>query len=293
MGGVETSPVRALAVDGLIQHWDFVPGRPSKRLWLSTWWRSVVGMRRSPQHSEMKAVCPHPAWMMYFIFAPDGRLDAGHEFTLARLREMGLPLLVICAAPSPQAVPQCLHDMSDALYWKALSGYDFSAYSLGLHAIATGSPGATVCVMNDSVFGPFCDIRPFIDAARWDLSGFTASSLFVPHIQSYAFILRGVEPQRLASLRRVLPTRIAFNCGSDVVMHQELEFASAAARQMSVGAFWFSPDTERVADPTLMRPLELVEAGFPFVKRSLIGKHARFQNPQSVRALLRRLGHPV
>lgn len=286
-------PVRPSSIDGLIQDWDFVASRMKTGLQLRTWRRAVMGLRRAPQRIELKAVQRHPVWMMYFVFTPAGRLNAGHEFTLARLRESGLPLLVVCAAPSVREVPPQLRDAADALYWKALSGYDFSAYALGLHAIAAGSPGATVCVMNDSVFGPFSDLRPIIAASRWDLTGFTASSLHANHIQSYAFIMKGVEPRRLALLRHVLPTRFAFNHGFDVVFHQELGFARAAAQHMSVGARWFSPDSRRVADPTLNRPFELVEAGFPFVKRSLIGKHAQFQEAQAVRALLRRLGHPV
>ncbi len=293
MSGVETLPARAWAVDGLVQHWDFVPSRLSRRLWLRTSWRGITGMRLAPQHSDLKALSLQPAWLMYFIFAPGGHLNAGHEFTLARLRDMGLHLFVICAAPSPKDVPPRLLDMCDALYWKALSGYDFSAYSLGLNAIAAASPGATVLVMNDSMFGPFSDLRAFIDSARWELTAFTASSLYANHIQSYAFVVRGVEPRRLALMSRSLPRRTAFNHGFDVVFRQELMLAREAAKHMSVGAQWFSPDSHRVADPTLARPFELVEAGFPFVKRSLLGKHAQFQNPQTVRALLRRLGHPV
>lgn len=293
MRDTRADPVRPLPIDGLIHHWDFTASRLETGMRWRTWWRVATRRQRAPQRIELKAVRPHPVWILYFVFAPDGRLNAGHEFTLARLRETGLPLLIVCAAPSVEALPPQLHDSADALYWKDLPGYDFSAYALGLHAIAAGSPGATVFVMNDSVFGPFGDLRPIIAAPPWDLTGFTASSLHTHHIQSYAFIMKGVESQRLTLLRDVLPTQFAFNRGQDVVHHQELGFAQAAAQHMSVGSFWFSPDSRRVADPTLNRPFELVEAGFPFVKRSLIGKHAQFQEAEAVRALLRRLGHPV
>ena len=280
-------------IDGLVANWDFQPSQVSLDLRLRRVWNLVKGLRRAPHHQTLVPVREQACWMLYFIFAPEGSLTSAHEFTLARLRDMGLPLLVVCAAPEPGQVPERLRAFADALYWKALDGYDFSAYALGLHAVAAESPGATVCVMNDSVFGPFVDMRPFIAAAPWQLTGFTASSLIENHLQSYAFVMHDVRAQTLAPLASVLPTRFAFKRGIDVVLHQELCFARKAARHGSVGAFWFSPDSKVVADPTLMRPFELVAAGFPFVKRSLMGKHSKFQDSEAVVALLRELGHPV
>jgi hypothetical protein len=58
---------------------------------------------------------------------------------------------------------------------------------------------------------------------------------------------------------------------SHVINLHELRFARVASRSMSVGAFWYG-DAVKVQDPMLHRPIELLTAGFPFLKRSLLGK---------------------
>jgi len=68
--------------------------------------------------------------------------------------------------------------------------------------------------------------------------------------------------------------------------------ARVAARHMSVGAWWYT-DTTVHGDLCLHCPQDMIEAGFPFLKRSLVGKFAgSFQDPEKMQALLRRLGHP-
>jgi hypothetical protein len=61
---------------------------------------------------------------------------------------------------------------------------------------------------------------------------------------------------------------------------------------MSVGAFWFASGNA-VDDPMLRRPLELLDAQFPFMKYSLFGKMRRFQNPQIIAERISKLGHPL
>jgi hypothetical protein len=282
-----------IVIDGLVANWGFEPGRVLLSRHLQRCMRFATGLRRAPRHQVLKPMRARETWTMYFVYAPDGHLTPAHEFTLARLRDMGIPLLVVCATQEVGQVPRRLFDLADSLYWKSLDGYDFSAYALGLHAVAAASAGATVCVMNDSVFGPFSDLRPLVSSARWQLTGLTASSLVENHIQSYAFSMRDVRAQMLAPLSTVFPVRFAFDRADNVILFQELRFARVAARHMSVGALWFSPDSGVVADPALMRPFELVAAGFPFVKRSLVGKHSQFQKRDEVLALLSDLRHPV
>ena len=116
--------------------------------------------------------------------------------------------------------------------------------------------------MNDSVFGPFVPLRPVLDNSRWDLTGFTASGELTNHVQSYAFCLRGVTPARVA------------------------------ARSMTVGALWYS-DATRVHNPTLVKPMELLDAGFPFLKRALLTKSSNYIERDLVLERLARHGHPL
>lgn len=279
-------------VPGLSWHWNFDPSRImrwERRQELELFMRSA---HRRPAWREIKRVTRKPVWVVYFLYTPDGTLSATHRFTLARLRELGLPLLVVCASPKAARPPRELERYCDALLWKDLPGYDFSAYTLALGEIARRSPGADVLVMNDSNFGPFTDLRPVIDKAPWDLTGFTASSQITNHIQSYAFVLRDVTRVRMATLAPVFFPLVSLSDPDAVIRLQEIRMARVASRVMKVGALWFG-DVKDVKDPTLVRPLELLDAGHPFLKRSLLGKHKSFIDRERVLTRLEALGHPV
>ena len=135
--------------------------------------------------------------------------------------------------------------------------------------------------MNDSVFGPFHDVRPMLRQAPWDLAGFTALNATENHLQSYAFQLRGIDPETMRALEPVLPRCEAFDRMLDVVLLQETLLARVAAKTMSVGAFWYAQEQD-VVDPTLQCPFELLDAGFPFLKKSLVGKMAHMQDTDQV-----------
>jgi hypothetical protein len=287
-----TRQVTVRDVDGLVSNWDFVPRAPDPWVQLRAGFVRLFRASDRPEQLMVKAVRPRSTWTVYFIYAPDGQLTAGHRFTLGRLRDMGYSVLVICAARDPRQVPDELSTWADALFWKGLPGYDFSAYTLALEVIAKDSPGAEVFVMNDSVYGPFQDVRLYVSQSKWQLTGFTASSDTSNHIQSYAFGLKGVTPERLQNLRSAFPADFAFDQATRAILWQELRFAQVASRHMSVGSYWFCPDGYG-QDPTLLKPVELLQAGFPFMKKSLLGKHSKFQSRERMQGELSLLGHPV
>lgn len=279
-------------VAGMTPHWDFVasavPG-----------WRTrqtvKIMLRRSqrrPGWQALRPVTAQAAWTVYFMFAPAGQFDAAHGFTLARLRDAGHRIMVVCAAPAPAAIPAEVGHFADALYWKGLSGYDFSAYSAALREIGRRSPHATVMVINDSVYGPFTDLRHALDHPPWELTGFTATAELENHIQSYAFVLQDVTRRRMLSLASVMFPVLALSEVNDVIQVQESRFARVASRSMRVGSFWYA-DGVQVVNPSLDRPVELVQAGFPFLKRSLTGKLQSRHDVSKIRELLFTLGHPV
>jgi hypothetical protein len=61
---------------------------------------------------------------------------------------------------------------------------------------------------------------------------------------------------------------------------------------MSVGALWYA-DNRRCSDATIFAALPLLDAGFPFLKRSLLTKHAEFNDINDVHTALRARTHPV
>lgn len=281
---------------GVLRHWDFTPS-PVSRWQRRTNAQSLLrNMRRAPAWKDIKPVTPKPMWATYFLFSPDGDLHVRHRFTLSRLRDMGFSILVICSTRDASQIPQELHALCDALVWKGLDGYDFSAYKLALWQISLHSPHADVLVINDSVFGPFTDLRADLKAAPWDLAGFMGSDKITNHIQSYAFLVKNVDRKRMLQLSPVLFPFIAVSEREAVIQLQELRMARVAARSMRTGAFWFA-QSALVDNPTIKRPLELVDAGFPFLKYMLLTKPRAFtKSPTSkddILGRLEQLGHPI
>jgi hypothetical protein len=282
----------AVAAAGLIRDWTYVSSPVALRVQASRAVRSMILRRRAPAHRVVVPANASTRWNVYFAFLPNGQASAAHLYSLDRLGAEPGRLLAVCASPDPAMVPAALRDRADALIWKALPGFDFSAYGLALRHLAEASSGADVFVMNDSVLGPFASPAKSLADVPWDFAGFTASSLFENHVQSYAFQLRALTPARLASLAPVLPRHSAFTRYMDVVLCQETRLARAASQTMSVGARWFARYQD-VRNLSLERGAMLAEAGVPFVKKSLLDRYSDLQDRGEIAEILETHGHPL
>jgi hypothetical protein len=275
----------AVLPQGFAARWGFVPSSPG---WEIRRERLRARLRRGPFPAH-EAIVPITAardlWVIHFLYVPRGQLSRSQRVTLHRLKDLGLPLLVVCAAPSPQQVPPEVAAVADALHWKDLPGYDFAAYTVALNDVARRSPGATVYVCNDSVFGPMNDVRPLVREAPWDLTGLTAHHGDGNHVQTYAFVLKGVDPARLEALSPVFTTRWSLTWGDHVVAAQEVPLARLASRTMTVGAYVYA-GAPLPGDPMISHAFELVDAGHPYLKKSLLGKMSSHQDPERVAAFL-------
>ena len=190
-------------------------------------------------------------------------------------------------------MPLELSELSDALYWKELEGFDFSAYAILVAEAARASAGTDLIVMNDSVFGPFGDLYAVYDRLPYRFAGLTGYSLIENHIQSYSFRLRSVDGSTVRALRRIASETRAFNKFQDVTYCQETRLARAMAREYCGGALWFSDHREGGGDLPLTWPIGLIEEGFPFLKRSLFTKFKTMGDEQALQTFLARRGHPV
>lgn len=230
---------------------------------------------------------------MYFMFLPQGQLSAQHRFTLDRLAAEDARLMIVCSCPPDHLVLTELQERCDALCWKALNGYDFSAYAVGLTELARYASGSDVLVLNDSMLGPFAPLVPFMEQAPWRLTGLSANALAENHLQSFAFIVRQLDAQFLQAVTEVLSTEWSYDNSNAVILLQETRLARVASRHMSVGAFWYTDGSQHL-DLCLNCPEQMLEAGFPLLKRSLFDKFVRrFQEPAAMQQLLIRLGHPA
>ncbi|VXC47735.1 hypothetical protein [Sphingomonas sp. AX6] len=272
--------------------WHFTPSLPNWRVRATRLYCRFRGRIGAPAHRVLTPPVETGDWTIYFAFLPDGQVQPAHRFAIRALKALGRRLMIVCATQEPNAIPAGIRDAADALIWKALPGFDFSAYGIGLRTLATHCPGSDALVLNDSTFGPLTDLTPWLARAQWDLTGFTATSNVENHIQSYAFHLRDVTPRRMKALSAIFPATHSYDRFWSVVLRQETRFARIAARTMSVGAFLFA-DHDDVEDPTWQMALPLVEAGFPFLKRSLLGKLEHVAPREQTLATLAAAGYPV
>ncbi|MDM7950751.1 hypothetical protein [Hydrogenophaga sp.] len=252
-------------------------------------------MRRAPAPASLTIKSPaNPGrWVLYFIFLPDGQLTPAHRFSLERLAQEDLQLMLVCACPPGHPVLDELLPQCDSLVWKESSGWDFCGYAIGLAELAEHASGSDVLVMNDSVYGPFSPVAPFIDQAPWRLTGFTGNNQNENHIQSYAFIIKCIDGAFIKHLSSILTKTFRYRMQESVVLCQENPMARKVAEKYTVGSYWFTTSIE-ANDLCLGWPKQLLEAGFPFMKRSLVGKFANaFNSAAEMGNLLRSLGHPV
>lgn len=276
----------------LERDWSFRPSRPNP-LVIARRMRAWFRRGAAPAWSMIRPVTPRNRWVAYFVYLPDGMLTSAHRYTLERLHAAeDTGLLVVCACPASVPVPPELSAIADALYWKDLGGYDFSAFAIAIRETARLSPGADLLLQNDSVFGPLVPVDRLWPMLKWDFSGFTGSSAVQNHLQSYAFALRAVDDRRVAALSTIFPPTIAFDDYEAILLRQETRMATVAARSMSVGSLWYAR-AESCADASLFAALPLVDAGFPFLKRALLTKHAGIYPRDVILETLRRAGHPA
>ncbi|GMM91806.1 hypothetical protein [Qipengyuania sp. MTN3-11] len=302
------------ALNDLQRNWDYRPSKPSALVRAMRLRSRLRGWNPAPEWRALRTIVPAERWNGLFLFAPNGRIDPTQTETVRRIKALKGRAVVILAAPDPTACDDpALRDV-EALYWKALGGYDFSAYGILLREVAARSPGAMLYLQNDSVLGPLGDVDSLIARMPWRTGGFLASAAMENHIQSFAFVLRDVTPAYARALHPVLPQSRALNDWRDVVWRQETRLARIAARSGSVGSLWFSERPRQVEsglietllhrargrkivhevmDPSLVAAAELLEEGFPFLKRSLFGRNGHFQDRGQLSEFLRASNYPV
>lgn len=174
-------------------------------------------------------------------------------------------------APGAQAL-----DRLAGAYVRENVGFDFGAWGHGW-AIGGGFPGATrLLLANDSIIGPL-DEKRFeallgrLRGSSADIVGLTENAVPHPHLQSFflAFGPRALAAPVLRSVfdgMQALPTKELVIDAYETALTRQLVAAGLTATAL------FPPlyDDPLSADDTLRRWRELLDAGFPFVKASLL-----------------------
>lgn len=246
----------------------------------------------APHYRVLKPAAGGRLWALFFAYSPSGTAFDQHDFTVRRLKEDGFKVLVVLAVERFD-----LFDLSkwvnvDALILKELKGYDFSGYSIGLQHLIAALGTVDVLVLNDSVFGPFTPLGGIVERCAWRITGFTSSFAVENHVQSYAFFVRDADSSALAALRTVMFAHLCLTAHNAVAYVQETRLARVGVKKgLSVGTLW--APRQRNVDLLMAYPLEILKSGFPFLKRSTVGKFSHNFDSAEILKTLRLLGHPV
>jgi lipopolysaccharide biosynthesis protein len=212
---------------------------------------------------------------------------------LTRLNEGGYRCVVssACESPEPLRWPGALPEGTVVLRRPNL-GYDFGSWAVALDRFPEVAGLDRVILTNDSMAGPFAPLAPLLadfEAAGTDVWSLTDSYQLGHHMQSFFVGFRGgvlAEPALRTFFRRVRvePTKM------DVVERYEVGLTVACLRGGYTMSTRFRAQDLGVGgeNPTLAGWHRLIEAGFPFVKRTMINDPSTAPGAEYVEPVLRR-----
>lgn len=155
-------------------------------------------------------------------------------------------------------------------------GYDFGSWATALHRYPRLAASGCVLLVNDSLAGPFAALDGLLErfqGSQADVWGLTDTTQFGHHLQSYCLGFRRGCLQE-PPLRRFWHDIRVERSKEDVIWRDEIGLGRLLQREQFVTEAAF-PYRTVVADgenPTIMGWRKLLEAGFPFVKRTLLDR---------------------
>jgi lipopolysaccharide biosynthesis protein len=225
-------------------------------------------------------------WAVYFCFNPNGKLLPQNEFMITALKKDGFKVLLVIACRDHAAIDPRFIQLADVVLWKDMKGFDMSALRLGLTYVCQTRGDVSVLWINDSVFGPFKPIHKFLSSCGddFDVLGMTLSYAIRPHFQSYCIFFRRLTPDLIKGMfGRTLKTTLNDHL-SNVIAFEACFAANLTSAGFKVKC-WAAPVLKSY-DLTMAYPFELIEQGFPFLKRSLVGKFAAAFDQQKTELFL-------
>lgn len=234
-----------------------------------------------------------------------GRVAVVAQFSVGPAMSRSLAVLVAeLAANGYRSVVSSTCESPESLRWptplppgtvvlrRPNLGYDFGSWAVALDRFRSIATLDRVILTNDSMVGPFAPLSPLIadyDSARTDVWSLTDSYQLGRHMQSFFVGFRGgvlAQPGLRQFFRdiRVEPTKM------DVVRRYEVGLTATCLRHGYTMSTRFRSQDLRLGleNPTLAGWNRLIEAGFPFVKRTMINDPSTAPGSEHVAAVVRR-----
>lgn len=223
-------------------------------------------------HGDPAAADRSPRVAVVAHFDPASRFGPSLTGVAHALVEVGfLPVVVTTSPepPDPRGLPP-----STVVVARPNRGYDFGSWTAGLRLLPTARCAAEVVLANDSMVGPFApldDLMGRAAASGADVWAATSSLQIAPHLQSYLLrfapgVLDRPELVGFFDGIRHLDNKVA------IVRRYELGLTRVIRRAGLRSAAGFPAGTLGAgrANPTTAAWRELMAAGYPFFKRTLL-----------------------
>jgi len=198
---------------------------------------------------------------------------------LTHLAESGFVLHVACSGAARLTDDAAaLRRIGATPHLRPNAGLDFGAWQDLLRA-GCAEGASEILLANDSVFGPFADLRPLLAAMRarrLDAWGMVASTEGVWHLQSW-FVCLSARALASPAVQRVLAQPFAAMSKPEIILHGELGLGTALrAVELSCAAAFEEPRRNRLRRLARVNPMHLhwawllTSGTVPFVKVELL-----------------------
>lgn len=229
----------------------------------------------------VKALVELPGGDVCFFaaFADGPTLKPHVENLVDHLVREGFRVLLVVNTDQPLeqvTLPSAMLERLEAAFIRENVGFDFAAWAHLWALRGDLDHCSRLLLVNDSVVGPldsarFAEMMVRLRASKADVVGLTACGGPVPHLQSY-FLCFGARALASPALRRflagvrVLPAKGLVIDVYEVTLTRQLEAAGLTAE-----ALFPSPSSDpHSPDDTTVRWRMLLDAGFPFIKGSVL-----------------------
>jgi lipopolysaccharide biosynthesis protein len=185
-------------------------------------------------------------------------------------------------------------DFASGVLLRENRGYDFSAWASAICDLPELRNARLLVIANDSVFGPLANFPQFVAGLRnspADFIGATESFEVRRHFQSFILAF-GPRALRSQAFWRFW-TRVRVGTREQVIDQYETRLLDRFTKSGLIAEALFPREDPQPLNPTLTNWRELIERGFPFIKRQLTRDNPQNANIENWKEYIASKGYDV
>jgi lipopolysaccharide biosynthesis protein len=220
----------------------------------------------------------------FVTYAPQPELKKHVRHHIDHLLRAGVQVVLVLntgLAPGQMRIDADLQDRLSGAFVRENVGFDFAAWAHLYSLCAEQAAHWTrLFLVNDSIIGPLkgADFDRLMDRVRRstaDVVGLTESQLPLRHVQSF-FLVFNHTALRHPAVQRVFQRMLSLPSKGQVIDVYETRLTSVLTEHGLRCEALFPPlsDDPYSSNDTSFRWAQLIEAGFPYIKTSIIDRFA-------------------